>query len=180
MKQQYLILGGARSGKSHYAEQLARQINDNVIYIATAQGNDSEMQQRIHQHQKSRPTHWKTVEEPIFLADTLLQHDHAGNVLLVDCLTLWLNNLLCKEDDQLLQQQLAHLLEILPRLKSTVILVSNEVGMGVIPLGKLSRLFVDQSGYLHQKIAAQVEHVVLMHVGIPQFIKGTDAIITVD
>ncbi|MCK5725694.1 MAG: bifunctional adenosylcobinamide kinase/adenosylcobinamide-phosphate guanylyltransferase [Thiotrichaceae bacterium] len=172
MNQQYLILGGARSGKSRYAEQLASQLSDEVIYIATAQAHDNEMQQRIEQHKKDRPSHWLTIEEPQQLADTLLAHDKVGSVLLVDCLTLWLNNLLCSENETLLKNQLDSLLNTLPQLKSPIILVSNEVGMGIIPLGKLSRLFVDESGRLHQRIAYLFDQVVLMTVGIPQYIKG--------
>ena len=174
MSQQYLILGGARSGKSSYAERLASQLNNNsVTYIATAQAYDDEMQQRISQHQSDRPQHWRTIEEPLNLADSLLKHDQANHVILVDCLTLWLNNLLCTENDTLLQQQLNALHDTLPQLQSDIILVSNEVGMGIVPLGKLSRLFVDESGRLHQQVASLFEHVVLITAGIPQHIKGT-------
>lgn len=169
---QALILGGARSGKSHYAETLAQQSGHEVIYIATAQAHDAEMQERITHHRATRPAHWHTVEEPLTLALTLQYHATPQRLLLVDCLTLWLTNLLCLEDASRLHTETNALLETLPRLPGHVILVSNEVGLGVVPMGELTRRYVDSAGRLHQQLAAQMETIVLMVAGLPQRLKG--------
>ncbi len=168
---QTLILGGARSGKSRYAEQLAHPYPE-VVYIATATAGDAEMQTRITHHQAARPAHWLTVEEPIALAQALQTHAQAGRVLLVDCLTLWLNNLLCLEDGQRLQSELAAVYAILPHLPGELILVSNETGLGIIPLGELTRRYVDEAGRMHQRLAAQANQVVFMLAGLPHYLKG--------
>lgn len=166
-----LILGGARSGKSRFAEQLATNSQQPVIYIATAQGHDNEMQARIHRHQQQRPAHWKLIEEPIALADALKTHSKADNCILVDCLTLWLSNCLCQDDNCWSQQKQA-LLEVLNTLPGPVIFVSNEVGHGIVPLGQLSRDFVDESGWLHQAIAAEVARVEFIMAGLPLTLKS--------
>ncbi len=169
---QALILGGARSGKSRYAETLAQQSGHEVIYIATAQAQDAEMQERITHHRATRPADWHTVEEPLTLAHTLQQYAAPQRVLLVDCLTLWLTNLLCLEDERRLSTETQALLDTLPQLPGHVILVSNEVGLGVVPLGELTRRYVDSAGRLHQQLAAQLETVVFMVAGLPQVLKG--------
>lgn len=166
-----LILGGARSGKSRYAEQLAGQSGAEVIYIATATAQDAEMTQRIVQHKNDRPAHWRTIEEPVQLAATLREQSHTGRVVLVDCLTLWLTNLLCHEDQDLLAQETQALLAVLPDLPGQLILVSNEVGQGIVPMGELTRRYVDEAGRLHQRIAAQAEQVILMVAGLPLTVK---------
>jgi len=166
-----LILGGARSGKSRFAEQLATSSQQSVIYIATAQGHDDEMQARIHRHQQQRPAHWQLIEEPIALANTLLTHSKANNCILVDCLTLWLSNCLCHDENCWAQQKQA-LLGVLSELPGQVIFASNEVGHGIVPLGQLSRDFVDESGWLHQAIAAQVSRVEFIMAGLPLTLKS--------
>lgn len=171
---QTLILGGARSGKSRYAEQLAIQSQKSVIYIATAQAQDAEMQTRIRHHQASRPTEWLTIEEPLSLAATLEKYAQPEHLLLVDCLTLWLTNLLCLEDsEQGLQTEINALYAILPNLRSDLILVSNETGLGVVPLGELTRRYVDEAGRLHQRLAAQMQQVIFMMAGLPQVLKSS-------
>ncbi|MFI7913727.1 bifunctional adenosylcobinamide kinase/adenosylcobinamide-phosphate guanylyltransferase, partial [Acinetobacter baumannii] len=135
-----LILGGARSGKSRLAEQTAISMQLAVTYVATAQALDPEMQSRIAHHQNQRPAHWSLVEEPLFLAKTLQKIDRPNQIILVDCLTLWLTNLLLLEDQNIQQFECEQLLKILPTLESEVILVSNETGLGVVPLGEISRL----------------------------------------
>ncbi len=170
---QTLILGGARSGKSRYAETLARQSGCEVVYIATAQAQDAEMQARIAHHRTTRPPQWLTVEEPLALADTLQHHASAQRLLLVDCLTLWLTNLLCREDEQHLQVETDALLACLPTLPGHIVLVSNEVGLGIIPLGELTRRYVDHAGRLHQQLAAQMDNVLFMVAGLPHGLKGT-------
>jgi adenosylcobinamide kinase/adenosylcobinamide-phosphate guanylyltransferase len=170
---QTLILGGARSGKSAYAENLAQQSGCEVVYIATAQAQDAEMQERIAHHRTTRPPHWLTVEEPLALADVLQHHASPQRLLLVDCLTLWLTNLLCTEDGQHLPTETAKLLTCLPGLPGHVILVSNEIGLGIVPLGELTRRYVDSAGRLHQQLAAQMENVIFMLAGLPHGLKGT-------
>lgn len=168
----YLILGGARSGKSSYAEKIARESNQEVVYIATATVLDNEMEDRVAQHKNDRPKHWLSVEEPISLADTLLKYMSPNKVVLVDCLTMWVNNLLMQEDESLLETELNKLDEILPKLKGTVIFVSNEVGMGIIPMGELSRKFVDESGRLHQKLGQSLDNILMIVAGLALEVKG--------
>lgn len=167
-----LILGGARSGKSKLAEQRAKDSALPVLYVATAQALDDEMQQRIYHHQQTRPQTWQLVEEPIHLADVLLCHNQAQTIILVDCLTLWLSNLLLTENDDLFQTQIQGFLHVLPQLESQLILVSNETGLGVVPMGQLSRKFVDESGWLHQKLAQLADRVTFCVAGLPMTLKG--------
>ena len=167
-----LILGGARSGKSRLAERRAQDSQLSVIYIATAQAFDTEMQARIVHHQKQRPAHWQVIEEPIYLADCLKEIDRPNQMILIDCLTLWMSNLLLHENAELQQQQCQKLLELLPRLQSEIILVSNETGLGVIPMGEISRKFVDESGRLHQQLGHIADKVIFCVAGFPMFLKG--------
>lgn len=167
-----LILGGARSGKSRLAERLAMQSGPDVVYVATAQAGDAEMATRIATHRARRPQAWRVCEEPVALAATLRREAAPDRCLLVDCLTLWLTNLLCQPDPDLLAYQRADLLETLPALPGQLILVSNEVGMGVVPLGELSRRFVDEAGWLHQAIAEVCDRVVFIAAGLPLLMKG--------
>ena len=174
---QTLILGGARSGKSRYAERLAIQSGKKLIYIATATVFDDEMQQRVEQHKTDRQNQdWTTVEEPIALADAIQQNDDSESVILVDCLTLWLNNLLAISDmdsnKAQLETEVTALLNTLNNIQGMVIFVSNEVGQGIVPLGELSRQFVDEAGRLHQQLAQKVDHVVLMVAGLPLIVKA--------
>ncbi len=170
MKQ--LILGGVRSGKSRLAEQQAQASGLPVTYIATATAQDEEMRARIAHHQAQRPPHWQLVEEPLALAATLQQHAAPERCLLVDCLTLWLTNLLCLEDEVRLRQEVDALLAVLPQLPGTLILVSNETGMGVVPLGELTRRYCDEAGRLHQAVAARCEQVTMIVAGLPLILKG--------
>jgi len=187
----HLILGGARSGKSSFAEQQAKQHEaDNqttIYYLATAQSLDGEMSQRIKQHQQQRPQHWQLIESPITLANTLeqliLKHQaehkdqHKKNItVLVDCLTLWLTNCLCSPEKNCWQQEKKLLLKLLTGYEQTsdvnLLLVSNEVGHGIVPMGELSREFVDQAGWLHQEIAAIATQVDFIMAGIPLSLKS--------
>jgi adenosylcobinamide kinase/adenosylcobinamide-phosphate guanylyltransferase len=170
---QALILGGARSGKSRYAETVAQQSAREVVYIATATARDTEMHARIAHHRASRPAHWRTIEEPLALAATLQQHAADGRLLLVDCLTLWLTNLLCLADTSRLDTETTALLNCLAHLPGDILLVSNEVGLGVVPLGELTRRYVDHAGQLHQQLAAQLATVVFMVAGLPHPLKGS-------
>lgn len=170
------ILGGARSGKSQFAEQLATQSSKQVVYIATAQALDSEMAERIARHRANRPSDWITIEEPLALAEILSRHTSDKRLLLVDCLTLWLSNLLDDKTPktQYLEQRTA-LIDTLPILASDIILVSNEVGTGITPINPLSRRFVDAAGLLHQEIARICDQFAYVTAGFPHWLKQVNA-----
>ncbi|MBV0933360.1 bifunctional adenosylcobinamide kinase/adenosylcobinamide-phosphate guanylyltransferase [Marinobacterium weihaiense] len=165
-----LILGGARSGKSRLAEQLARASGREVTYIATAQAHDDEMQARIQRHRDERPAHWQTLEEPLALAATLLARQAPEHCLLIDCLTLWTTNQLLAGADMAAEREA--LCAALQNARGEILLVSNETGMGVVPMGELSRRFSDEAGWLNQAVAALADQVVLTVAGIPLVIKG--------
>ncbi|MBP2603149.1 bifunctional adenosylcobinamide kinase/adenosylcobinamide-phosphate guanylyltransferase [Acinetobacter calcoaceticus] len=167
-----LILGGARSGKSRLAEQTAIATQLAVTYVATAQALDSEMQKRIAHHQNQRPVHWSVVEEPLFLAKTLKKIDRPNQIILVDCLTLWLTNLLLLDDQNVQEFECEQLIDVLPKLQSQIILVSNETGLGVVPLGEISRRFVDEAGRLHQALGQIADKVMFCVAGFPMILKG--------
>ncbi len=166
-----LILGGVRSGKSRLAERLASEGAGPVTYIATATAGDGEMAARIAAHRTRRPVHWGLVEEPLHLAAALAAHAAPERCLLVDCLTLWLTNLLLAEDATLCDREGAALLQVLPTLPGRIILVSNETTLGVMPLGALSRRFCDAAGQLHQDLAPLCDRVILAIAGLPLTLK---------
>ena len=168
-----LILGGARSGKSRLAEKLAAESGCAVTYIATSQSLDGEMNERVRHHRERRPEHWALIEEPVELARVLRDNARADACLLVDCLTLWLTNLLMLEDLQRLNAERDALLECLAELPGEILFVSNETGMGVVPLGELTRRYVDEAGWLHQALAERCQRVVLTVAGLPLTLKGT-------
>jgi adenosylcobinamide kinase/adenosylcobinamide-phosphate guanylyltransferase len=173
MKQ--LIIGGARSGKSSLAEQLALQTGKSVIYIATAnrEYNDDEMQSRIQHHQQRRPSHWQTIEAPLRLAEQITQQASPNHCLLIDCLTLWLSNCLFADEPELWAQQRQALLTAIKAATGDIILVGNEVGSGIVPLGAINRLFVDESGFLHQSLAQICQRVIFTAAGLPLLMKGS-------
>lgn len=162
-----LVLGGARSGKSRYAEAL---IGDRpAIYLATGEARDGEMAERIRAHRERRPAQWATHEEPLDLVGALQASDQAGRPILVDCLTLWLSNLLGAERDPVAETRT--LVARLPQLAAPVIFVSNEVGLGLVPDNALAREFRDHAGRLHQEIAAIANRVVFVAAGLPLILK---------
>jgi adenosylcobinamide kinase/adenosylcobinamide-phosphate guanylyltransferase len=167
-----LILGGARSGKSALAERLASSSAREVVYLATAQALDEEMAARIAHHRARRPAQWQCVEAPLALADALRAHARSDTCVLVDCLTLWLSNLLA-QPAAVLERERDALLSTLPQLPGDVLLVSNEVGLGIVPLGELTRRFVDEAGRLHQALGAQCDRVLFVAAGWPLALKGT-------
>ena len=167
-----LILGGARSGKSRLAEQQALGSGLAVTYIATSQALDGEMTARITHHQARRPAEWVLCEEPLELARVLRDNAAADRCLLVDCLTLWLTNLLMLDDPQRLHHEREALLQALDELPGRIILVSNETGLGVVPLGELTRRYVDEAGWLHQAVAAACDRVIFTVAGLPMVLKG--------
>lgn len=172
-----LILGGARSSKSRLAEKLATdsqlQVTYIATYIATSQSQDGEMNERVAHHRARRPAEWALIEEPLELARVLRENASADRCLLVDCLTLWLTNLLMLDDAERLSAEREALLECLASLPGEIIFVSNETGMGVVPLGELTRRYVDEAGWLHQALAERCQRVVLTVAGLPLTLKGT-------
>lgn len=183
----HLITGGARSGKSSFAEQqcLGKQLSsaelftNKPIYIATAQAFDQEMSERISRHQLDRENNWQLAECPIELAKQV-GNMQANNIYLIDCLTLWLNNILFLLGDNVSQAKidtyttslLASLLTLAKRDDIDVVIVANEVGLGIVPLGQINRLFVDNAGWLNQAIAKMAEQVTFIVAGIPLQIKA--------
>ncbi len=168
-----LILGGVRSGKSMLAEQHATASSLPVVYVATAKPYDEEMRSRIAHHQVRRPAHWQLVEAESDLAAVLQREAAVGRCILVDCLTLWLTQLLCDEDGAKLQLEVSALLSVLPDLPGKIILVSNETNMGIVPMGELSRRYCDEAGRLHQQLAVICDQVILMVAGLPLMVKNT-------
>ena len=167
-------MGGARSGKSALAQQRALESGLNVIYLATAQANDEEMVARIARHRAERPAEWGLVEEPLALADALKAHAAPHHCLLVDCLTLWLSNLLIAGEEQL-DRETRRLLDTLPSLPGSVVLVSNEVGQGNVPTNPLARRFRDEAGRLHQAVASCCDRVTFVIAGLPLILKDPPA-----
>jgi adenosylcobinamide kinase/adenosylcobinamide-phosphate guanylyltransferase len=167
-----LILGGVRSGKSRLAETMAQQSGLAVTYIATASGDDDAMAKRILTHQQRRPHAWGNIEEKIHLARAIESVATRGHCILIDCLSLWVTNLLLSEDEALIQDEMDALLECLTSVPAEVIMVSSESNMGVIPMGELSRRYCDLIGQLHQQVAAESERVVMTIAGLPHTLKG--------
>jgi len=168
-----LILGGARSGKSALAERIAIESGRDVVYIATARAGDAEMHERIAHHRARRPAHWECVEEPLALATALRDRAQDDRCVLVDCLTLWLANLLVEPDATRFERERGALLDVLPTLPGQTLIVSNETGLGVVPMGALTRRFVDEAGRLHQELARRCDRVLFVAAGLPLVLKGT-------
>jgi len=187
----HLILGGARSGKSAFAEKMASSLELPVTYIATAQVYDDEFRQRVAHHQARRPTHWKLVESPHFLSDTLQANSHAAPIasknagnknnisekcIIIDCLTLWLAQCICPDcappTGVSWLNEREKFLALLPTIRDEIILVSNEVGMGIVPMGEINRQFQDEQGRLNQAIAAIADKVTFVAAGLPLKLKG--------
>jgi adenosylcobinamide kinase/adenosylcobinamide-phosphate guanylyltransferase len=166
-----LITGGAKSGKSRLAQNLAEALPGPRLYVATGEARDDEMQVRIARHQAERGPEWETREEPLALTRVLREIDGRYKVILVDCLTMWLTNLLLREAAELAGagQQLG---EALKSMTTPVILVSNEVGWGIVPDNPLARRFRDEAGLLHQELAALADLAILVVHGLPVFLKG--------
>lgn len=170
-KQVILITGGARSGKSKYAEDRAKELGERRVYVATAEAKDQEMVQRIGAHQKRRGNGWTTVEEPTELVDALLARRGRTDCVLVDCLTLWLSNLLLRRDGKYAEKKVTELARTLPCLDFHIVLVTNEVGWGIVPDNPLARQFRDLAGWANQQIAATADEVVLTVAGMPMIVK---------
>jgi len=166
-----LILGGARSGKSRHAEELATSLSDHPIYVATAPliDNDHEWLARIERHREERGTHWQVIEEELALTSVLKVQDSPQSVVLIDCLTLWLSNLIFAGKE--IEDEVELLCELLPMLTGEVILVANEVGMGLVPENPEGRAFRDAQGRLNQRLAATADRVEFIAAGLPICLK---------
>ncbi|MCZ2721005.1 bifunctional adenosylcobinamide kinase/adenosylcobinamide-phosphate guanylyltransferase [Marinomonas sp. 15G1-11] len=173
----HLVLGGVRSGKSHFSEswintQLQEQKVDKITYIATSQAWDEEMRARIHSHQLSRPSSWDLIEEPILLAEALKKVDDQGSGVIIECLTLWLTNLLCLEDEGRFAFEKSQFLSTLESFQGKIVIVSGEVGLGIMPMNALARRFADELGMLNQILAQLCPQVTLVSAGLPLVLKN--------
>jgi adenosylcobinamide kinase/adenosylcobinamide-phosphate guanylyltransferase len=170
-----LILGGARSGKSAYAEKLATESKLPVTYVATAQVYDDEFEQRVQHHKVRRPADWTLIEEPHLLTQMLTKLASKNQCIIVDCLTLWLAQWICPDcnppKNSTWQSEREAFLKMLSTLDNHIILVSNEVGMGIVPLGEINRQFQDEQGRLNQSVAGIANHVIFVAAGLPLMLK---------
>jgi adenosylcobinamide kinase/adenosylcobinamide-phosphate guanylyltransferase len=168
-----LVLGGVRSGKSRYAQQLVEQSRP-VVLVATARITDDEMRAKIARHRKDRPKEWLTVEEPLELSKALAEHELDSEVIVVDCLTIFAANLLEAEgeNNEAIERRVDELCDALRRVQCNIVLVSNEVGSGVVPAYPLGRRYRDLLGEINQRVAAIADDVVLMVAGLPLALKG--------
>lgn len=171
-----LVTGGARSGKSSYAEQCARNLGERLVYIATAEPNDQEMAQRIAEHRKRRGNEWITIEEPIEIPAALVAQSGKTDCALVDCITLWLSNLLMRHEQKDAQEKVEELINSFGVLDFHLLLVTNEVGWGIVPDNALARQFRDLAGWTNQRIAAVADQVILMVAGAPLTVKGQSCV----
>lgn len=169
-----LILGGCRSGKSRYAEQWVSDRFSDKVFVATLEArDDAEMDRRIELHRQSRGLGWLTVEEPLDLAGLLAANKTGAEVFLIDCLTMWLANMLLRDfDDRKIEKEVRRLTETMAGLPASVVLVANEVGLGIVPEHPLSRRFRDLAGWTSQQMAAACGQVVLVAAGLPLRLKG--------
>jgi len=171
----HLILGGARSGKSAFAEKLALESGLDVVYLATAQVYDDEFRARVQHHKSRRPSDWQLVESPHYLANTLSDLVKPNTCVIVDCLTLWLAQWICQDcnppQDSSWEKEREALITLLPTLSGKIILVSNEVGMGIVPLGAINRQFQDEQGRLNQAVASIATQVTFVAAGLPLMLK---------
>jgi adenosylcobinamide kinase / adenosylcobinamide-phosphate guanylyltransferase len=177
----HLILGGARSGKSGFAERLARERGLPTSVIVTAEALDVEMAERIGRHRNDRPSQWRTVEAPLALVAALAVEAAPERCVIVDCLTLWLTNLMVGSDpeekayeDTLMRvkQERSALIELIPQLRGTTLIVANEVGLGLVPDTPLGRIFRDEAGRLNQAVASACSQVTFIAAGLPLRLKG--------
>lgn len=169
MASSLFVLGGARSGKSRYAQARAEALDGRLVFVATAQAFDSEMADRIARHQADRDSRWSTVEAPLDLVAAIEQHADANAILLVDCLTLWTSNLLLADRD--IDAETGRLCSAITHAPGAIVLVANEVGLGIVPDNALARRFRDIAGTMNQRVAAIAGEAVMMFAGLPMFLK---------
>lgn len=167
------FLGGARSGKSRLALHHAASNYDRPLYLATCEPGDPEMRARVRRHQEERGARWQTVEEPLSVESVLLDPDLDADVVLLDCLTLWLTNVMLKLGAEQFEPRRDSLLAALRQPARPVVMVSNEVGMGIVPDSPLGREFRDLAGWLNQEVAKVADHVLFVVAGLPLVLKGS-------
>jgi len=168
----HLVLGGVRSGKSAFAQEQVALSGKPVCYVATSQVWDDEMAERIRLHKVNRPSEWQVIEEPLALASVLESLNDPEQAVIVECFTLWLTNLLCLEDDARLAQEKAALLDIVEHFKGDLVLVSSEVGLGIMPMNAMARRFADEAGEMNQLLAKLTNRVTLVAAGLPMPLKS--------
>lgn len=170
-----LILGGARSGKSQFAQNLAGKLSKKVLFVATGEAGDEEMRSRIEEHKRSRPRIWRALEAPVNVGERIQGQIGDADVVIIDCITMLVSNLLVDEGDDYegrVTGEINHLITCMKRLDATFIIVSNEVGLGLVPENRLSRLYRDLLGRTNQLLAQHADEVYLMVAGIPVEVKG--------
>ncbi|ETI61381.1 bifunctional adenosylcobinamide kinase/adenosylcobinamide-phosphate guanylyltransferase [Marinomonas profundimaris] len=168
----HLVLGGVRSGKSAFAQEQVAASGKPVCYIATSQVWDDEMEKRVQQHKDNRPQEWQLIEEPLALAAVLNGVNSPNQAVIVECFTLWLTNLLCLEDEARLQQEKAALLLAVEQFQGDLVLVSSEVGLGIMPMNALARRFGDEAGAMNQALAKLTDRVTFVAAGLPMPLKS--------
>lgn len=175
MKEVTLITGGCKSGKSRYALEMTGNItSDRKVFIATCIPFDDEMEDRIKRHQEERSKTWHTLEVPVLLSEAISEWSAKSDIILIDCLSLWINNIMLQHSDiEYVSDKIQNLVSSLENSCCSVVLVSNEVGSGIVPDNKLARFFRDAAGFANQKIASMADRVIWMVAGIPVVIKGT-------
>jgi adenosylcobinamide kinase/adenosylcobinamide-phosphate guanylyltransferase len=167
------ITGGARSGKSKFAQNLAEKLDGKRLFLATANALDEEMSRRIQEHRKQRGNRWDTLEEPIYLGRALRSASNSHEMVLIDCLTLWMSNLLLEypNQDETVSEIVDDFFLSIDKFGGTIIIVSNELGMGIVPENRLARVYRDQLGFLNQRMAGRADEVYVLFSGIPVRIK---------
>lgn len=168
----HLVLGGVRSGKSAYAEAAIAACEKPVCYVATTQVWDEDMAERVSLHQIRRPSDWRLIEEPLALAKVLDSLNSPKQAVIIECFTLWLTNLLCLEDEARLAQEKQDLLRAVGEFKGDLVLVSSEVGLGIMPMNALARRFGDEAGEMNQALATLTDRVTLVAAGLPMPLKS--------
>lgn len=172
-----LVLGGCRSGKSTYAEKLAAKNYKRKVFVATLEAiDDAEMQHRVTLHQNSRGDDWKTIEEPLDIIDVLKTEQLQVDVFVVDCITMWITNMVCKGmKDSAIEAEIHKLVDAFVDIRASVFFVANEVGLGIVPESSLGRRFRDLAGWTNQQLARVCDDVVFMAAGLPQYLKSSSS-----
>jgi len=171
-EQKILVIGGCRSGKSAHALRLSERIGNRRLFVATCVPEDDEMKARVNKHREDRDDSWKTLEVPVDIAEAIRQYGSSADVMLVDCLTLWLNNVLMQTQDvTLIQNRINDLAASIQKANCSLVLVSNDVGSGIVPENPMARLYRDLAGWTHQAVAEACSKVIWTVAGIPVTIK---------
>ena len=168
----HLVLGGVRSGKSAFAQEQVAASGKPVCYVATSQVWDDDMEKRVQLHKENRPAEWRLIEEPLALVDVLNSLNSPDQAVIVECFTLWLTNLLCLEDEDRLEQEKQALLKAVEAFQGDLVLVSSEVGLGIMPMNALARRFADEAGSMNQSLAKLTNRVTFVAAGLPMPLKS--------